>query len=202
MRYLLLCFAALTTTLVWACGKSPAESDGDGGACMPDENLAGACRAPAQCVNEDTSCTCDVNAGVFQCTNVVVPPWLPPVRPKNGECCEAEGVTCGGYDICAPICHCQGGKWSCVDPDCPLFFCPDPVSKLAGQFCDDRIGDTCQDSNGCAVQCVCQLRADLARGVWMCAAPPCPFQGDAGPPADAGSFDASFVEAGSAADGG
>jgi hypothetical protein len=197
MRYLLFCFMASSAMLVWACGADPAANDGggaggSGGACVPSANAAGICSGgPVQCVVPEGMCSCDTDAGLYLCPEGEPPGpddprGLPATQPKNGDCCWSEGMTCGGWDICAPICHCKEGKWSCKDPDCPLFFCPDPVEKLTGQFCDDRIGDFCNGSEmGCFDACTCVLDYGLGRGVWQCSGPECAFDGgfgDASPP--------------------
>lgn len=209
MRYLLLCFMTATAVLVWACGADPVPNDGSGGACAPDDNVASACAGPVQCVIPEGTCTCDLvtDAGslAFLCLAGELrgpdrPRGLPAMQPKSGDCCATEGMTCGGWDICAPICHCREGRWSCKDPDCPLFFCPDPVEELAGQRCDDRIGDHCVGSiKGCSDLCTCQLDYQLGGGVWQCTGPQCTFDGgvgEAGPPIDAGPFDAGPIDAG------
>lgn len=205
---------AATAVLVWACAADPAnDGNGGGGSCTPTE-VTPVCSAPVQCVSAAGACNCDTDAGMFLCPHGEPPGpsdphGIPAKQPKTGDCCTEQGMICGGWDICAPICRCLDGKWECKDPDCPLFFCPDPIVQLTNQRCDDRPGDTCQENlKGCFMECTCQLSLELGHATWQCSELQCSFDGgvpmDAGdpPPFDAGPFDAGPIDGGSFGEGG
>ncbi|APR83918.1 Hypothetical protein A7982_09267 [Minicystis rosea] len=98
--------------------------------------------------------------------------------PPNGACCDIEGMTCGGYEDCGPVCTCEGGAWSCKpDVMCEPFACPTDVGDLQALHdtpCDGHIGQGCSIGPACGgTFCTCTLDDETAKPSWRCATTPC-----------------------------
>jgi hypothetical protein len=104
-----------------------------------------------------------------------LPPDLPLAQPPDGSCCTIEGLACGGYQDCGPICRCHGGKFTCTTPPtCAAFVCPTDATSLdalGGQSCD-HIGMGCLFM-GCGPSCTCMLDPATGNPLWRCTTPPC-----------------------------
>lgn len=133
-----------------------------------------ACPTTVQCVSPTLDCGCIGSPGAWSCSPGDPPSSLPSAAPAEGACCEEEGMYCGGFETCGPICHCKGGAWSCKTPvDCPPFACPSPVQTLAGEACPTRIGEVCEGTGTCHYTCICRLDPATGSAAWECTIPPC-----------------------------
>jgi hypothetical protein len=145
---------------------------GAGGSCVPFSEPPGTmCPSTLQCKTTTISCSCSGDA--TSCdepdtgTNDVHPPKS---RPPEGGCCDTEGLVCGGYEACGPICRCTNGAWACQAPDvCPKFGCPADLFPLEGQRCEPFVGQVCAT---CPLVCTCTLQPD-GGALWECWTPPC-----------------------------
>ncbi|WP_434045979.1 MULTISPECIES: hypothetical protein [Sorangium] len=108
----------------------------------------------------------------------------PTVPPPDGACCDTEGMTCGGYSDCGPVCHCQGGAWSCTTPAaCQPLVCPtdsEALLMLDGTACPEHAGLECPKAPGCtSVRCTCALNPETGTALWQCLTFPCRMSSDA-----------------------
>lgn len=133
-----------------------------------------ACPSTAQCVTSTLDCWCNGSSGSWLCSTANPPSSLPGTAPVEGACCEEEGMSCGGFDPCGPICHCKGGVWSCeIVGACPPFACPSPVQDLNGEACPALVGQVCEGTGTCHYTCICKLDAATGSAAWECTIPPC-----------------------------
>jgi len=154
-----------------AGGVMTANSSSSGGC---NEPQPAACPKTAQCVSPTLDCACSGSQGSWLCSSGPEPSNLPGIAPVDGACCTEEGMFCGGFETCGPICHCQGGAWSCKAPvDCPPFTCPTPVESLAGEACPTLIGEVCEGTGFCHYTCMCKLDPATGAAAWECTIPPC-----------------------------
>jgi hypothetical protein len=159
-----------SVTVSSSSGATVSSSSASGGC---DDPLPEACPATAQCATVSFQCSCPGSPGSWQCSTGEQPSTLPGVAPVEGACCEEEGMYCGGFEPCGPICHCKSGAWSCKPPDaCPPFACPVPVETLAGEECPERVGEICEGSGFCHYTCICELNT-TGSAAWACSIPPC-----------------------------
>nr|AYM54443.1 hypothetical protein [Phaselicystis flava] len=156
-------------------GGSAASGDASSGAgaCGPGPS---ACVETAQCASPTLQCACV--SGAWACTSVQtgmqVDVSLPDATPPACVACADEGLHCGGFTPCGPICHCKGGAWSCEAPaECPELTCPDDAWTLGDQACDGHVGSVCVGSGFCAPTCTCSLDPMTGAPRWSCFSPPC-----------------------------
>ncbi|WP_433937438.1 hypothetical protein AB3662_22670 [Sorangium cellulosum] len=102
----------------------------------------------------------------------------PTVPPPDGACCDTEGMVCGGYSDCGPVCHCEGGAWSCTRPAaCQPLVCPadsEALLMLDGTACPEHVGLECPEEPGCtSVRCTCALNPETGTASWQCLMIPC-----------------------------
>lgn len=166
-----------TTT---AAGGAGGNAGGAGGAACSQGNPSGACAGKAQCVTPDIACRCEEGNLACSSTSTGDPVSLdlPAAAPTDGACCANEGVICGGYADCGPICSCVAGHWSCATPNaCPPFTCPDTMSglfALGEQACPSLIGTVCSAHEGCSTTaCECKLDPENGSATWRCTTTPC-----------------------------
>ncbi|MFT3773833.1 MAG: hypothetical protein QM820_51340 [Minicystis sp.] len=159
---------------------SSSGSGGSGGACSPWSDPGGACAMTIQCVTPAADCQC-LN-GTVGCRDIMTAKPLdfsgPSQPPPDGACCDTEGLICGGYSDCGPVCRCQDGAWSCATPTaCPPFTCPTTFTELLelhDQACPGHVGLACGTGQGCtSASCVCALDPSTGEAAWRCAATPC-----------------------------
>ena len=149
-----------------------ASSSGASGGC--DQPPPQACPKTAQCVTSTFGCWCGDSPASWYCSTADPPSTLPAIAPVEGACCEEDGMFCGGFEPCGPICHCDGGAWSCKNPvECPPFACPSPVESLAGEACPTLVGETCEGTGFCHFTCICKLDPATGSAAWECSIPPC-----------------------------
>ncbi|UQA57504.1 hypothetical protein [Polyangium aurulentum] len=154
-----------------ASGGAGGTSSASGGCNQPQPQT---CTKTARCVTPTNDCSCVDTPGSWVCSSGNMMPNLPANAPAEGACCEEEGMFCGGFEPCGPICHCEGGTWSCKMPaQCPPFACPDPVEILNGEECPTTIGEVCEGSGFCHYTCTCKLHPETGATAWECTIPPC-----------------------------
>ncbi|WP_437292020.1 hypothetical protein [Sorangium sp. So ce406] len=160
--------------------SSSSGAGGAGGACTPWSDAGDMCATTVQCVASSAACACD--GGAVGCLDAVTFQPLelrgPTVPPPDGACCDAEGMTCGGYSDCGPVCHCQGGAWSCARPAaCQPLVCPtdsEALLMLDGTACPEHVGLECPEEPGCtSVRCTCALNPETGTASWRCLMIPC-----------------------------
>jgi hypothetical protein len=154
-----------------ASGVAGSSSSASGGCNDPQPQ---ACPTKAQCVTTARDCSCIDSPGTWACSSGNVPSSLPGNAPVDGACCAEDGMYCGGFEPCGPICHCKGGTWSCETPAaCPPFACPSPVQDLAGEQCPTLVGEVCEGTGFCHYTCICKLDPANGAAAWECTIPPC-----------------------------
>lgn len=167
-----------------ATTTTSSSSTGTGGSptCTPwmPSDPGALCNPTIQCVLPGAFCECNTNSlACHQTANgQPLPSQPPPEPPPDGACCADEGMICGGFSECGPLCHCENGAWSCATPTaCPPFTCPTTTSDvlaLGNEACPMEIGKHCQASSGCLhVDCKCALDPDNGHASWSCSATPC-----------------------------
>lgn len=156
--------SGVTTTTSGAGGDACGLGNGD------------ACVATAQCAAPDVQCVC--LDGGWHCmstqTGKPIDVSLPDATPTTCTACNVEGLHCGGYEPCGPMCHCTGGMWWCDEaPACPPFACPAEVWTLAQTTCHGLIGTVCEASGSCSPTCTCDIDPETGTPTWRCLTPPC-----------------------------
>ncbi|APR83920.1 Hypothetical protein A7982_09269 [Minicystis rosea] len=169
-----------------AAASSGSGASGGGNACTPWNGSGEACTASepmtmVQCVTPKAICSC--GGGALDCYDSETFTKLdfqgPTAPPPDGACCDTEGMTCGGYSDCGPLCHCTGGTWSCATPAaCPPFTCPttsNALFALQDAACPkEHIGLLCSVGEGCGyLGCTCTLKPETGDAAWRCIAAPC-----------------------------
>jgi len=176
-------------------GSSTSGSSSGGVTCTP---LPG-CSSSLECPSPDGCGECYCEGGQWACAGTGcgddVSDAFPVDDSPSGSCpfdppepgtfCAPQNLSCGygGAEGCGETCECQNVGWECFPNPCPPPPCP-PSAPPDGSICTG-VGSSCffPIDSGCGYEeCDCD-----PSGTWGCYTGSCV---DAGPPTDAGIFDA------------